>query len=64
MLNHYEDVKKAHDENDLLLGTVESWIVYVRPTIASITHPKFTRIPELDWRCQEGPAHLRRHKLI
>ncbi|GBE86240.1 Glycerol kinase [Sparassis crispa] len=28
MFDHREDVKKAHDEDDLLFGTVESWIVY------------------------------------
>jgi glycerol kinase len=30
MMIHHEAVKKAHDEDDLLMGTVESWIVYVR----------------------------------
>jgi glycerol kinase len=30
MLDHVEDVRKAHEEDDLLFGTVESWIVYVR----------------------------------
>lgn len=29
MLDHYPEVKKAHEEDDLALGTVESWIVYV-----------------------------------
>ncbi|KAI0083756.1 glycerol kinase [Irpex rosettiformis] len=28
MLDHREEVRKAHDEDDLLFGTVESWIVY------------------------------------
>ncbi|CAL1715600.1 unnamed protein product [Somion occarium] len=28
MITHYEAVKKAHEEDDLLFGTVESWIVY------------------------------------
>ncbi|PSS30992.1 hypothetical protein PHLCEN_2v2480 [Hermanssonia centrifuga] len=28
MLDHWETVRKAHDEDDLLFGTVESWIVY------------------------------------
>lgn len=30
MLDHHEAVKKAHEEDDLLFGTVESWIMYVR----------------------------------
>lgn len=30
MINHHEEVRKAHEEDDLLFGTVESWIVYVR----------------------------------
>ena len=29
MIDHNADVKKAFDEDDLLFGTVESWIVYV-----------------------------------
>ncbi|KAI0690300.1 glycerol kinase [Cytidiella melzeri] len=28
MIDHWEAVRKAHDEDDLLFGTVESWIVY------------------------------------
>ena len=35
MLEHHDDVRKAHDEDDLLFGTVESWIVYVRFTSSS-----------------------------
>jgi glycerol kinase len=30
MISHHEAVKKAHDEDDLLFGTVESWLTYVR----------------------------------
>ena len=30
MLEHHPEVKKAHDADDLLFGTVESWIVFVR----------------------------------
>ncbi len=29
MIDHHENVRKAHEEDDLLFGTVESWIVYV-----------------------------------
>ncbi|TFK85720.1 glycerol kinase [Polyporus arcularius HHB13444] len=28
MIDHHENVRKAHDEGDLLFGTVESWILY------------------------------------
>jgi len=28
MIDHSDDVRKAHDEDDLLFGTVESWLVY------------------------------------
>ncbi|OSD04688.1 glycerol kinase [Trametes coccinea BRFM310] len=28
MIDHYDNVRKAHEEDDLLFGTVESWIVY------------------------------------
>ncbi|KAI0369831.1 glycerol kinase [Pilatotrama ljubarskyi] len=28
MIDHHENVRKAHEEDDLLFGTVESWIVY------------------------------------
>ncbi|KLO19006.1 glycerol kinase [Schizopora paradoxa] len=28
MIDNYDDVKKAHDEDNLLFGTVESWLVY------------------------------------
>jgi hypothetical protein len=36
MLNHHKVVQIAHDENDLLMGTVESWIVYVGIVGASL----------------------------
>ena len=29
MIDHDESVRKAHDVDELLFGTVESWIVYV-----------------------------------
>lgn len=31
LIDHHELVRKAHEEDDLLFGTVESWIVYVSP---------------------------------
>ena len=29
LIDHHDAVRKAHEEDDLLFGTVESWIVYV-----------------------------------
>lgn len=29
MIDHWEDVRKAHEEDDLAFGTIESWIAYV-----------------------------------
>ncbi|KAI0664371.1 glycerol kinase [Cubamyces menziesii] len=28
MIDHHDNVRKAHEEDDLMFGTVESWIVY------------------------------------
>jgi len=32
MVDHYPEVGKAHEADDLLFGTVESWVAYVRKT--------------------------------
>ena len=29
MIEHHDNVRKAHEEDDLAFGTVESWIAYV-----------------------------------
>ena len=29
MIDNHSAVRKAHDEDDLLFGTLESWVVYV-----------------------------------
>jgi glycerol kinase len=29
MIDNWEDVRRAHDADDLAFGTVESWIAYV-----------------------------------
>jgi glycerol kinase len=29
MIDNYPDVAKAHNSDDLLFGTVESWVAYV-----------------------------------
>jgi len=31
MIDHHAHVKEAHEADDLLFGTVESWLAYVRP---------------------------------
>ena len=38
MIDHHANVKKAHEEDDLMFGTVESWIVYVCHNSVSIRH--------------------------
>ena len=45
MIDHSEDVRKANDEDDLLFGTVESWIVYVRFIAAVISATATTKQP-------------------
>jgi glycerol kinase len=29
MIDNHSEVRKAHDKDDLLFGTLESWVVYV-----------------------------------
>jgi len=29
MIDNWEDVRKAHEADDLAFGTIESWIAYV-----------------------------------
>lgn len=36
MIDNYPEVGKAHEEDDLLFGTIESWVAYVR---------KYSRVP-------------------
>ena len=40
MIDHHENVRKAHDEDDLMFGTVESWILYVGPECFSTAHTR------------------------
>ena len=35
MIDHYPEVAQAHESDDLLFGTVESWIGYVGRMISS-----------------------------
>jgi glycerol kinase len=29
MIDHHPEVKEAHEKDDLMFGTVDSWVVYV-----------------------------------
>ena len=31
MIKHYHEVAAAHEADDLMFGTIDSWIVYVSP---------------------------------
>jgi glycerol kinase len=33
MIDNWEDVRQAHETDDLAFGTVESWIAYVSLTL-------------------------------
>ena len=33
MIDHDPIVRNAHDADDLLFGTIESWVIYVRFTV-------------------------------
>jgi len=41
MIDNWEDVRKAHEADDLAFGTIESWIAYVRLELPFFhpTHP-------------------------
>lgn len=41
LIDHDETVRKAHEEDDILFGTIESWIVYV-----SFVSPSSRKSPE------------------
>ena len=34
MIDHHSEVSAAHGSDDLLFGTVESWVLYVRSYLA------------------------------
>ncbi|KAG6890080.1 hypothetical protein C0995_012029 [Termitomyces sp. Mi166 len=36
MIDNHPNVAAAHDNDDLLFGTIESWVAYVRPVSASV----------------------------
>ena len=57
-MDHNEAVRQAHDEDDLMFGTVESWLVYVRCRFL-LDNIIANQITELDWR---KPAYHRSYK--
>lgn len=36
LIQNEEPVRKAHESDDLLFGTVESWVLYVRPELPQL----------------------------
>ena len=47
LIDHHDAVRKAHEEDDLLFGTIESWIVYVG-FISPPREARLTRIKAFD----------------
>jgi len=54
MIDHHDSVRDAHDQDDLLFGTVESWIAYVR----IVLQPLFRLIHSSGRLCRTLPAAL------
>lgn len=52
MIDHWDDVKKADAADDLCFGTVESWIVYVRPPLSLALRRTLTARTASDRRSQ------------
>ena len=54
MIDHYPEVGQAHEVDDLLFGTVESWVAYVRE-ISDYCHSftLLTTVIESAWRNQD-----------
>ena len=52
MIDNWEDVRKAHEADDLAFGTVESWIAYVslKPTRSTL-YPRAHVIKRLNRIC-------------
>jgi glycerol kinase len=36
MIDHHSEVHQAHEEDDLMFGTVDTWLVYVSFNIPSV----------------------------
>jgi glycerol kinase len=36
MIDHHQEVHDAHEEDDLMFGTVDTWLVYVCLTISNV----------------------------
>lgn len=54
MIDNYPEVKKAHVDDELLFGTVESWVVYVGDavTLPVIVNFDIRTGVEPDWRAR------------
>jgi hypothetical protein len=62
MIDNWEDVRRAHEADDLAFGTVESWIAYVslEPLALSLytrLHPSLRDWTELAWRRERRSTH-------
>ncbi|KAH9052574.1 glycerol kinase [Lactarius vividus] len=55
MIDHREDVREAHEEDDLAFGTVESWIAYHISEVTNASRTLLLNIRTLKW----DPALLR-----
>lgn len=52
MIDNWEDVRRAHEADDLAFGTVESWIAYVSlEPPCSLYAPRAPVIERLDRIC-------------
>lgn len=63
MIDNYPEVAKAHEEDDMLFGTVESWVAYVSSffLISSMYIKILTprRSTEPPWRRKDEHPHHR-----
>lgn len=63
MIDHYPEVSKAHASDDLLFGTVESWVLYASQIyVFYLSHNDFAL--ESGWRCKNWSSRLRGHQRI
>lgn len=70
MIDNWEDVRIAHEGDDVAFGTVKSWIAYVSPKPLYFTsYPCAPVIKRLDgicfnWWCERRSAHQRSDQRI
>ena len=66
MIDNYAEVAAAHEEDDLLFGTIESWLAYVRMSPLALW-PIFwslTSRTESLWRGRKRSPHHRCHERL